>query len=75
MPPLQASTSRITPWIPRAKVRVRVGRWSVTRRMRGGARRVKLPHLRPGRYRAVVTAVDAGGNRAVPKRKRFIVQK
>jgi Tol biopolymer transport system component len=59
----------------KAKVRVRVAHVSIRRSFKAGTRHVKLPlkHLRKGRHVVTVTATDAGGNRSVPKRKRFTV--
>jgi Tol biopolymer transport system component len=55
----------------------RVGELTIKRSLKGGTRRIKLPlkRLRSGRYRATVTATDAGGNRSVPKRKSFDVRR
>jgi Tol biopolymer transport system component len=52
-----------------------VGKLTIKRSLKGGARRIKLPlrRLRAGHYRATVIATDAGGNRSVPKRKSFDV--
>jgi hypothetical protein len=38
---------------------------------RGGALRIALRHLKVGRYRVVVTATDAVGNRSTPKARRL----
>jgi hypothetical protein len=38
---------------------------------RGGALKIALGHLRAGRYRVVVTATDAVGNRSIPKARRL----
>jgi hypothetical protein len=69
----------------RASVRVRVrrigrahssavSRVTIRRSLKAGTRRIKLPRLRKGRYQATVIAIDAAGNRSVPKRKRFDVR-
>jgi Tol biopolymer transport system component len=63
----------------KAKVRVRVARISMKRSFKAGTRRVKLPmkRLRKGHrmVTATVIATDAGGNRSLPKRKRFSVRR
>jgi hypothetical protein len=62
----------------KATVRVRVARVSIKRSFKAGTRRVQLPmkRLRKGHRRvtATVIATDAGGNRSVPKHKRFIIR-
>jgi Tol biopolymer transport system component len=49
---------------------------TLKRSFKGGARRIKLPRkrLRKGRYVVTVTATDAGGNRSLPKRTRFVAR-
>ena len=37
------------------------------------SRRIRARDARPGRYRAVITAVDAAGNRSAPKVATFLV--
>jgi hypothetical protein len=37
-----------------------------------GSQRVRLPRLRAARYRLTATAVDAAGNRSLPRRLRFM---
>jgi Tol biopolymer transport system component len=65
----------------KATVRARLARHgtklTLERSLKAGTRRIKLPlkRLRSGHYRATVTATDAGGNRSVPKRKRFDVRR
>jgi Tol biopolymer transport system component len=65
----------------KATVRARLARHgtklTLKRSLKAGTRRIKLPlrRLRSGRYRATVTATDAGGNRSVPKRKSFVVRR
>jgi Tol biopolymer transport system component len=54
-----------------------VGKLTIRRSLKAGTRKIKLPlkRLRSGRYRATVTATDAGGNHSVPKRKSFDVRR
>ena len=40
--------------------------------VQGGALKLALGHLKTGRYRVVVTATDAAGDRSTPKARRLV---
>jgi plastocyanin len=50
-------------------------RKSVSKRLGKGSRKLRLRRLKPGRYRATLTATDAAGNKGRPAKARFSVSR